>query len=76
MDTVTMYNGQGVALIITSLATLITAIGGIIVSLLNAKKLEEVHKSTNGKMEELVAVVKKASFAEGAKSEADKSKHD
>jgi hypothetical protein len=64
--------GGEVAQIITSVATLLGVIGGILVSLRNQKKIEAVHKSTNGKMEELIGVVKKASFAEGVKSETDK----
>jgi hypothetical protein len=63
--------GAETAQIITSLATLTGVVGGLIVSLRNSRKIEEVHKSTNGKMDELVQVVKKASFAEGMKAEKD-----
>jgi hypothetical protein len=38
----------------------------------NSRKIEEVHESTNGKMDTLLALVKKSSFAEGVKSETDK----
>ena len=61
-----------VAQLITSVATLIGVIGGVGVSLRNSRKIEAVHKSTNGKMEELVAEVRASSFAKGVKSETDK----
>jgi hypothetical protein len=66
--------GSEMAQIITSVATLLGVVGGILVSLRNQKKIEAVHTSTNGKMEELIEVVKKASFAEGVKSETDKTR--
>jgi hypothetical protein len=66
-----MNNGPGLALIV---ATLISSITSIVVSVINSRKITQVHESTNGKMEELVKVVKAASFAEGVKSEVDKSK--
>jgi hypothetical protein len=64
--------GVDVALVITSLATLVTAIGGVVIGIRNSSKIAEVHRSTNGKMEELVRVVKAASFAEGEKAEFDR----
>jgi type III secretory pathway component EscS len=67
-----MTDEAGLALIITSVATLITAIGGVLIGLVNARKLTQVHESTNGKMEELLQISKQSSFAAGVKSETDK----
>lgn len=64
--------GVDVALVITSLATLVTALGSVVIGIRNSGKIAEVHRSTNGKMEELVRVVKAASFAEGEKAEFDR----
>lgn len=63
------FSGTEVALIIGNLATLVTAIGGFVVLL---RKTEVIHKATNSMKDELVQEVRKASFAAGAKSEADK----
>lgn len=60
-----MISGAEMALIITSLGTLVTSLGSVVVSLRNSRKIEEVHKSTNGKMEELLAITAKAARAEG-----------
>ena len=65
---------DNLAVVITSLATLVTAIGGVIIGLINASKLTGVHKAVNGKMEELVTEVRAASFAKGVKQEKDKAK--
>lgn len=37
-----------------------------------SKQIEVIHKATNGMKDELVAEVRKASFAQGVKSETDK----
>ena len=50
----------------------IAVIGGLVVSLRNSSKIEQVHQSTNGKMDALIAEVRAASFAKGVKSEQDK----
>jgi len=63
--------GAEIAQIITSVATLLGVIGGVVVSLRNSRKIEEVHKSTNGKMAALIREVREASFAKGVKSEKD-----
>jgi hypothetical protein len=41
-------------------------------SIQNGKKIEEVHASTNGKMEQLMNVVKEAEYAKGVKDEKEK----
>jgi len=61
-----------IAQLMTSAATLLGVIGGIVVSLRNSRKLEDVHQSTDGKMDALITEVRAASFAKGVKSETDK----
>lgn len=63
--------GAEIAPLFTSLATLIASVTGLLVSLRNSKKIQEVHTATNGKMEELVNEVRAASFAKGVKSAKD-----
>jgi hypothetical protein len=65
-------SGAELAQIITSLATLLGAIAGLVVSLRNSRKIKEVHESTNGKMDALIAEVREASFAKGVLSEKDR----
>lgn len=72
-------SGAEYALIITSLATLVSAIGGIVVSLRNADKLQKVHdevkvvaSETNGMKDQLVKVTGEAEFAKGVKQERDR----
>lgn len=61
--------GGDVAQIITSIATLIAALTGTWVSMRNGQKIEEVHKTTNGKMEELVTAVRIAAESKGRDDE-------
>ncbi len=63
--------GAEVAQVITALATLTASVGAFLVSLRNSRKIEEVHKSTNGKMDQLVTEVRAASFAAGKKDQKD-----
>jgi hypothetical protein len=63
---------DSLAVVITSVATLVTAVGGAIIGISNARKLTQVHESTNGKMEELLRVVREASFAAGQKDQKEK----
>jgi hypothetical protein len=63
-----------VAAVCAALAALISALtglAGIIISFQNGKKIDEVHKTTNGKMEQLLAITKTAAFAAGKKDEKD-----
>jgi hypothetical protein len=57
--------GTEVALILTAAGTLIASVGGVIVGVRNSRKIEEVHKSTNGKMEQLLEITSKSAKAEG-----------
>jgi uncharacterized membrane protein len=60
-----------VAQLLVAIATLITALGGFVIALV---KIKEVHDTTNSKMDAFIAEVRKASFAEGEKSEKDRTK--
>jgi hypothetical protein len=53
-----------------ALSTLVTAIGGLLLVLV---KVKEVHDTTNSKMDQFIAEVRKSSFAAGRKSEKDSS---
>jgi len=56
-----MSNLAGLAVFITALATLITSIGGVLVSLRNSRKIIRVQETTDGKMEEFIQEVREAS---------------
>lgn len=60
--------GTEIALIITACGTFLTAASGVIISLRNARKLEQVHQTTNSKMDELIKLTAKSSRAEGVKA--------
>lgn len=53
------------AQLITSVATLIAAVGALIMGLQNSGKIEEVHKATNGLTTKLVDLTASSSKAEG-----------
>jgi len=59
--------GGEVAQIITSLATLIAAVGAILIGLRNSTKIEQVHKATNSLTDRLVETTKLEAHAEGLK---------
>lgn len=71
----TEFSGSDIALVIGAIGTLISAVASSVAvvltamnrstSLSNAKKIDEVHASTNGMKNELVATTAKASYAEG-----------
>ncbi len=60
--------------VIASLPAFLAAIASIVASLRNGIKLDEVHLQLNGKLEKMIKMREKASFAEGVKSETDKEK--
>jgi hypothetical protein len=53
------------AQLITSLATLIAAVGALIIGLRNSSKIRKVHDATNGLTTKLVALTATSSKAEG-----------
>ncbi len=61
--------GSEIALIITSLATLVTAFGGVVLGIRNSRKIEAVHVATNSMKDELVETTKLASHAAGMADE-------
>lgn len=58
-------SAEGLASIIVALATFVTALGGVIVSLMNARKISKVHDLTNSKMDKLLVVTAESSEAKG-----------
>ena len=67
--------GGDIAAIIIASATFVTALGGVIIGLVNARKIRDVHESTNGKMEELLNVTRTAAEARGLKRGQDEGRH-
>jgi hypothetical protein len=59
-------------LVTGTIVNCIGVLGGLFVSLRNSSKIEQVHQTTNGKMEDLIKEVREASFQKGVKSEQDK----
>jgi uncharacterized membrane protein len=57
--------GGEIAQIITSIGTLIAALGSLVISLRNGVKIEQVHQTTNSKMDKLIEVSIKSARAEG-----------
>ncbi len=58
--------------VLVALPPTLMGLAAVITSLRNAFKIQEVHGQINSRMDELLALAKKASFAEGVKSETDK----
>lgn len=52
---------------------IVTSIGGVIIGVINAWKLQAVQKNTDGLKDELVLTTAKANFAKGVKSQKDDS---
>ncbi len=57
--------GGEIAQIITSLATLVAAVGALLVGWRNSARIEAVHVATNSMKDELVDLTAKSSKAEG-----------
>lgn len=58
--------GGELAQIIIALATLITASGGVVMGVINARRIKDVHESTNGKMDQLLDVSRFRAEARGS----------
>ena len=58
--------------LVLSLATLITAIGGVALGVLNRNKLTQVHFDLNGRLTQLLTTSGAAAKAEGAQQERDR----
>jgi hypothetical protein len=61
--------GTEVALIITASSAMVTSLGGMIVGLRNSRKIDAVHKSTNGLSERNEAIARKLGVEEGKREE-------
>jgi hypothetical protein len=57
--------GSEIAQIILSIATLVTACGGVAIGLRNSRRIEDVHKATNGMAAKLAEVTGEVKYAEG-----------
>lgn len=62
-------SGPDIAAIIVAVASLLTAIGTLVVSVATALRLSSVQRSVNGHTDRLVEVTKLASFAAGVQAE-------
>ncbi len=65
-------SGAEVAQIITSLATLVAAIGALMISWRNAAKIEAVHIATNSLTDRLVNTTRTEAHAAGVKEQKDR----
>lgn len=62
------FSGSEIALIITAAGTFITAMtssAAVLIGVWNSRKIKEVHLSTNGMKEELVASTARENHAQG-----------
>lgn len=58
-------SGGEIAQIILALATFVTAVGGVLISLRNTRKIDEVHRTTNSLAERTEGLARDAGHAEG-----------
>ncbi len=65
-------SGAEVAQIITSLATLVAAIGALLIGWRNAAKIEAVHIATNSLTDRLVNTTRTEAHAAGVKEQKDR----
>lgn len=63
---------EAVAALIVSFATLATAIGAVVIGIMNARKISDVHISIDGRMDQLLAAHGKEMKAEGVAQERDR----
>jgi len=68
-----MSDAIWIALITATPPTLV-GLAGVFVSLHNKRAIQEVHKSTNSRLDQLVKVTKSEAHAAGMKEQADKGK--
>jgi hypothetical protein len=57
------------AALIVSIATLVTAVGALIMGIINSNRINDVHISINSRMDQLLKVSGDAAHAAGAKEE-------
>jgi hypothetical protein len=63
---------ESLAALIVSVATLITAIGAVVVGIINSNRINDVHVSINSRMDQLLLAHGKEMKAEGVKEERDR----
>ncbi len=63
------------AQLLTALATLVTAIAGLIIGIRNTRKIEAVRHATNSLTDRLVETTKTEAHAAGVKEEKDRNGH-
>jgi hypothetical protein len=57
--------GAEIAQILLAAGTFVTAVGGVLIGMLNTRRIKEVHALTNSKMGELVEEVRTGAQAKG-----------
>ncbi len=57
--------GAEIAQIVVAVATLVTALGGVIVGIRNTRRIEEVHRTTNSLATRTEALARSTGMAEG-----------
>jgi hypothetical protein len=63
---------EALAGLIVSIATLITAIGAVVIGIINSNRINDVHVSINSRMDQLLLAHGKEMKAEGVKEERDR----
>jgi hypothetical protein len=63
---------EATAALIVAVATLITAIGAVIIGIINSYRINDVHISINSRMDQLLLAHGKEMKAEGVKEERDR----
>lgn len=64
---------QAITALIISFATLITASGAVVIGIINARKIGQVHISINSRMDQLLLAHGKEMKAEGVEEERNRS---
>ena len=63
---------EAFAALIVSIATLVTAVGAVVIGIINSNRINDVHVSINSRMDQLLLAHGKEMKAEGAKEERDR----
>jgi hypothetical protein len=63
---------ESLAALIISVATLVTAVGAVVIGIINSNRINDVHISINSRMDQLLVAHGKEMKAEGVKEERDR----
>ena len=63
---------EGLAALIVSVATLVTAIGAVVIGIINSNRINDVHISINSRMDQLLLAHGREMRAEGVAEERDR----